>query len=72
MEINFIICFFCVIPPINFQRLRILLVTLLFFIVEYIFFKQFVKLLMAKYTYVLIKSRARHYQFAKIYLTHVY
>ena len=38
---------------INFQQLKILLVTLLFFIVEYIFFKQFVKLMMVKYTYIL-------------------
>ena len=45
MEIKLIICFSCVIPTINFQRLKILLVTLLFFIVEYIFLKQFVKLL---------------------------
>ena len=54
MEIKLIICFSCVIPTINFQRLKILLVTLLFFIVEYIFLKQFVKLLMVKYTYEII------------------
>ena len=54
MEIKLIICFSCVIPTINFQRLKILLVTLLFFIVEYIFLKQFVKLLMVKYTYLLL------------------
>ena len=53
MEIKLIVCFSCVIPTINFQRLKILLVTLLFFIVEYIFLKQFVKLLMVKYTYLL-------------------
>ena len=47
------ISFSCVIPTINFQRLKILLVTLLFFIVEYIFLKQFVKLLMVRYTYLL-------------------
>ena len=40
-------------PTINFQRLKMLLVTLLFFIFEYIFLKQFVKLLMVKYTYLL-------------------
>ena len=54
MEIKFIICFSCVIPTINFQQLRILLVTLLLFIVEYIFLKQFVKLLMMKYADLLI------------------
>ena len=47
------ISFSCVFPTINFQRLKILLVTFLFFIVEYIFLKQFVKLLMVKYTYLL-------------------
>ena len=47
------ISFSCVFPTINFQRLKILLVTLLFFIVEYIFLKQFVKLLMVKCTYLL-------------------
>ena len=51
------ISFSCVIPTINFQRLKMLLVTLLFFILEYIFFKQFVKLLMVKYTYLLTKVR---------------
>ena len=53
MEIKLMICFSCVILTINFQWLKILLVTLLFFIVEYIFLKQFVKLLMVKYTYLL-------------------
>ena len=53
MEIKLIICFSCVAPTINFQRLKMLLVTLLFFIFEYIFLKQFVKLLMVKYTYLL-------------------
>ena len=38
---------------INFRQLKILLVTLLFFIVDYIFLKQFVKLLMVKCTYIL-------------------
>ena len=52
MEIKLIICFSCVIPTINFQRLKILLVTLLCFVVEYIFLKQFVKLLMLKCTYL--------------------
>ena len=52
MEIKLIICFSCVIPTLNFQRLKILLVTLLFFVVEYIFLKQFVKLLMLKCTYL--------------------
>ena len=52
MEIKLIICFSCVIPTLNFQRLQILLVTLLFFVVEYIFLKQFVKLLMLKCTYL--------------------
>ena len=53
MEIKLIICFSCVIPNTTFQRLKILLVTLSFFIVEYIFLKQFVKLLMVKCTYLL-------------------
>ena len=53
MEIKLIISFSCVNPTINFQRLKILLVNLLFFIVEYIFLKQFVKLLMVRYTYLL-------------------
>ena len=53
MEIKLINCFSCVIPTINFQRLKILLVSLLFFIVKYMFLKQFVKLLMVKYTYLL-------------------
>ena len=53
MEIKLIICFSCVILTINFQRLKTLLVTLLFFIVEYMFLKQFVKSLMVKYTYLL-------------------
>ena len=47
------ISFSCVFPTINFQRLKILLVTFLFFIVENIFLKQSVKLLMVKYTYLL-------------------
>ena len=54
MEIKLVICFSFVIPTINFQWLKILLVTLVFFIVEYKFLKQFVKLLMIKYTYLLI------------------
>ena len=58
MEIKLINCFSCVIPMINFQRLKILLVSLLFFIVECIFLKQFLrqvaKLLMVKYTYLLL------------------
>ena len=53
MEIKLIISFSCVNPTTNFQRLKILLVTFLFFIVEYIFLKQFVKLLMVTYTYLL-------------------
>ena len=53
MEIKLIICSSCVIPTITFQRLKILLVTLSFFIVEYIFLKQFVKLLMVKCPYLL-------------------
>ena len=53
MEIKLIICFSCVIPTINFQRLKILLVTVLFIIVEYVFLNQFVKLLMLKYTHLL-------------------
>ena len=53
MKIKLITCFSCVICTIYFQRLNILLVTLLFFIVDYIFLKQFVKLLMVKYTYLL-------------------
>ena len=53
MEIKLIICFSCVTPAISFQRLKILLVALLFFIVEFIFLKQFVKLLIVKYTYLL-------------------
>ena len=57
MEIKLINCFSCVIPTINFHRLKILLVSLLFFIVKYIFLKQFVKLLMVKYTYLLIINR---------------
>ena len=57
MEITLIICFSQVIPTINFQRLKILLVTLLVFIVEYIFLKQFVKLLIVKYTYLLTQFR---------------
>ena len=52
MEVKLIICFSCVIPTMNFQQLKILLVTLLFFIVQYMFLKQFVKLLMVKYTYL--------------------
>ena len=43
MEIKLISFFSCVIPTINF--------TLLFFIVKYIFLKQFIKLLIVKYTY---------------------
>ena len=62
MEIKLIICFSCVIPTINFQWLKILLVTLLFFIVEYIFLKQFVKLLMVKYTYLLITYSSKYLQ----------
>ena len=53
MEIKLINCFSCVIPTINFQRLEILLVSFLFFIVEYTFLKQFVKLLMIQYSYLL-------------------
>ena len=53
MKIKLITCFSCVIRTIYFQRLNILLVTLLFFIVDYIFLKQFIKLLMVKYTYLL-------------------
>ena len=53
MEIKLIICFSFVIPTISFQWLKILLVTLLFFIFEYIFLKQFVKLLIVKYTCLL-------------------
>ena len=55
METQLINCCSCVIPTINFQWLKILLVSLLFFIVKYISLKQFVKLLMVKYTYLLIK-----------------
>ena len=50
MKIKFVNCFSCSIPVINFRRLKILLVSLLFVTVEYIFLKQFVKLLMVKYT----------------------
>ena len=53
MEIKLIICFSCVIPTISFQRLKILSVTILFFIIEYIFLKQCVKLLIVKYTCLL-------------------
>ena len=53
MEIKLINCFSCVISTNNFQRLKVLLVSLLFFIAEYIFLKQVVKLLMVKYTYLL-------------------
>ena len=54
MEMKFINCFSCVIPTINIQRLKILLVSLMFVFVEYIFLKQFVKLLMVKLlTYLL-------------------
>ena len=53
MEIKLINCFSCVIPTINFQQLEILLVSFLFFIVEYKFLKQFVKLLMIQYSYLL-------------------
>ena len=49
-------CFSFVIPTINFERLKILLVSLFFFIVNHIFLKQFVKLLMVKYTYLLISK----------------
>ena len=42
-------CFSCRIRTINFQRLKLLLVSLLLFIAEYIILKQFVKLLMVKY-----------------------
>ena len=51
MEIKLINCFSCVILTINFHRLKILSVCL--FNVEYIFLKQFVKLLLVKYTYLL-------------------
>ena len=51
METKLINCFSC--TTMNFQRLKILLVSLLLFIVEYIFLKQFAKLLMVKYTYKL-------------------
>ena len=52
---KFINCFSCVIPTINFQRLKILLVSLMFVFVEYIFLKQFVKSLMVKLlTYLLV------------------
>ena len=51
MEIKLINCFSCVILTINFHRLKILSVYL--FNVEYIFLKQFVKLLLVKYTYLL-------------------
>ena len=61
MEIKLIICFSCVIPTINFQRLKILLVTLLFFIVEYIFLKQFVKLLNYLLTYLLTFPMRPHW-----------
>ena len=50
METKLINYFSCVIPTINFQRLRILLVSLLFIIVKCIFLKQCVKLLVVKYT----------------------
>ena len=53
MEIKLINRYSCVIPTINFQQLKILLVSLLFFIVTYMFLKQFVKLLIVKYTYLL-------------------
>ena len=53
MEIKFIIYFSCVIHTISFQRLKILSVTILFFIIEYIFLKQCVKLLIVKYTCLL-------------------
>ena len=56
MEIKLIISFSCVISTINFQRLKILVVTLFYFIVEYIFLRQFVKLLMVRYTYLLFIS----------------
>ena len=55
MEIKFINCFSCVTTTINFQRLKILLASLLSFHVEYIFLKQSVKLLMAKHTDLIYK-----------------
>ena len=56
------ICFPCVIITIN-VRLKILLVTLLFFIVDYLFLEQFVKLLMVRYTYLVTWER---YDLARI------
>ena len=37
MEIKLLNCFYYVIPTINFPRIKILLVSLLFFIVKYVF-----------------------------------
>ena len=48
MEIKLINCFSCVIPTINFQRLKILLVSLLFFIVKYIFLETVCKIIDGK------------------------
>ena len=63
MEINIMICFPCVITTINFRRLKRLLVTLLFFIVDYLFLEQFVRLLMVRNTYLVIWER---YDLARI------
>ena len=49
MEIKLIICFSCVITTINFQELKILLV----YSCSLINYKQFVKLLMVNYIYLL-------------------
>ena len=48
MEIKLINCFSCVIPTINFQRLKILLVSLLFFIVKYTFLETVCKIIDGK------------------------
>ena len=53
MEIELINCFRCVIPTINFQRLKILLVSLLFFIVKYIFLEN--KFIIPTKNYLCIK-----------------
>ena len=50
METKLTNCFSCLFLTISFQRLKMLLVSLFLFIVEYIFLKQFGKLLMVKYT----------------------